>query len=250
MIIQKMHWLFKERYNKLNSNNYRDLGTYQIDEKINDGQLIFLEEHAYQEGSLQDFDMVNNLLVTFPDQPVLSPVSVLNNVYQFNLASLKYPLFKIKRIVANTNCGNVLIADTQIVGHDKLNILLDDYHQQPSKKWKRLLAVLAKSSTSTNQNLYIYSTSGFVINSIQIDYIRKPKEVFYGGYNTIEYLNCLSNGTNCNQYYNVSTPPVNCEIDDRYHSLIVDYAVRETQRILKDNSITLGDNKIAQISNQ
>lgn len=251
MIIQKMHWLFKERYNKLNSNNYRDLSTYQIDEKINDAQIVFLEEHSYQEGSLQDFDMVNNLLVTSPEQPVLSPVTSSNNIYQFNLSSLKYPLFKIKRIVANTNCGNILIADTQIVGHDKLNIMLDDYHQQPSKKWKRLLAVLAKSSSSLNQNLYIYSTQGFVVNSIQIDYIRKPKEVFYGGYNTIEYLNCVSSGsTHCTQFYSAATQPVNCEIDERYHSLIVDYAVREAQRILKDNSITLSENKIAQISNQ
>lgn len=250
MIIQKMHWLFKERYNKLNSNNFRDFSTYQIDEKINDGQLVFLEEHSYQEGSLQDFDMVNNLLVMSPEQPVLLPVSVSNNVYQFNLSALKYPLFKIKRIVANTNCGNILIADTQIVGHDKLNMLLDDYHQQPSKKWKRLLATLGKSSSATNQNLYIYSTTGFIVNSIHVDYIRKPKEVFYGGYNTIEYINCQSSGTNCNRFYNTSTPPVDCEIDERYHSMIVDYAVREAQRILKDNSIQLSENKIAQISNQ
>ncbi len=248
MIIQKMHWLFKERYNKLNSNNYRDLSPYQIDEKINNSQIIFIEEFSYPENTLQDLDMVGNLLVTTPEQPVLLPITVSGNVYQFNLSALKYPLLRIKRIVANTNCGNVLIADTQILGHDKLNIILDDFHQQPSKKWKRLVAVLAKSSTSLTQNLYIYSAPGFVVTSIQIDYIRKPKEVFFGNYNSIEYAQCVaSGGTNCNQYYNLTAPPVDCEIDSRYHDLIVDYAVREAQRILKDNSIQLTEQKIAQI---
>lgn len=243
-----MHWLFKERYNKLNSNNYRDLSSYQIDEKINNGVQIFLEQHAYPETTLQDFDMVGNLIVTAPEQPVLLPITSINNVYQFNLSALKYPLFKIKRIVVNTNCGNVIIPDIEIVGHDKVNTLLTDYHQKPSKKWKRLLAVLAKSSLATNQNLYIYSEAGFTITSIQVDYIRKPKPVFFGKYNTIEYSNCVATGgTNCNAFYNVATAPVDCEIDERYHDLIVDYAVREAQRILKDNSITLSENKIAQI---
>lgn len=248
MIIQKMHWLFKERYNKLNSNNYRDLSPYQIDEKINNSQLIFIEEFSYPENTLQDLDMVGNLLVTSPEQPLLLPITSSNNVYQFDLSALKYPLHRIKRITANTNCGNVLIADTQILGHDKLNLILDDYHQKPSKMWKRLVAVLAKSSVANNQNLYIYSVPGFTVTSIQVDYIRKPREVFFGGYNSIEFAQCTSSGgSNCSQYYNNLTPPVDCEIDSRYHDLIVDYAVREAQRILKDNSIQLTEQKIAQI---
>lgn len=249
MIIQKMHWLFKERYNKLNSNNYRDLSPYQIDEKIYNGMLMFLEEHSYPESTLQDFDMVGNLLVKSPEQPVLTPVTSANNVYQFNLSATKYPLFKPKRIVANTNCGSVVIADTALVGHDKLNSLLNDFHQKPSKKWKRLVATLGKSSTANHQNLYIYSETGFTITSIQVEYIRKPKEVFFGGYNTIEYLDCQATpgSTNCNQFYNESTQPVDCEIDERYHDLIVDYAVREAQRILKDNSIQFTSAKIAEI---
>lgn len=250
MIIQKMHWLFKERYNKLDSNNYRDLTAYQIDEKINNAQLLFLEAHAYSETTLQDYDMVNNLLVTSPEQAAIAPVTVTGQKYEFDLASLKYPLFKLKRIVANTNCGEVTLSQTSIIGHDKLNIVLGDYHQKPSKKWTKLVASFAKASGGSHQNLYIYSEAGFVVNSLSLDYVRKPKEVFFGGYNSIEYLDCVaSQGSNCNQYYNAATPPVDCEVDERYHDLIVDYAVREAQRILKDNSLQFNTAKISEIQN-
>lgn len=235
-----MHWLFRQRFNKNSSNNFKDFTPLEIDEFINNSTYVFIEENAYREDSKR-FDYINNLIVTNPEQPALSPITLTGNKYEINLSALKYPLYKIKNLIVYTNCGNILIADTQIVGHDKINKILDDHHQQPNKKWKRLIAALAKSSSQAHQNLYIYSTTGFTVNSVTIEYVRKPKRVFFGGYDTIEYLTC---DANCNQYYSASTPPVDSEIDERHHDLIIDYAVREAQRTLQNTAINLTENKI------
>lgn len=249
MSVQKLHWLIKQRYNKLDSNHYRDLTPYELDTAINDAtfQLVSKidtpEFQPYQE-------MVANLVITYPQQPLIEPVASDGDVYEFDLNSLAYPYFSFKRAYATTDCG---LTKVELVGQGRLNDVLTDQFSKPSKKWRRLIGTLAKSSASNGYSLYIYSEPGFEIENLSLEYVREPVKVFYGGYDTIEYLECLQNGgttATCSQYYKASDAPVDSEIDETYHTVLADYAVRELSRILKDvPSFQLQTEKVNSITN-
>lgn len=243
MSVLKIVWLFKERYNKNDSNHYRDLTPIQIDQFINNGSFIFLEQNVFPEMHQQKFDMVSNLIVTQPEQPAITPLTSENNVYEFPLSELKYPYLHYKRAYARTNCGTYQV---EIVGQGRLNDILKDEFQRPSKKWRRLIGSFAKNSSDNTKSLYIYSEEGFEVNELLIEYVRQPKEFFSGGYNSIEFIECQrASGENCNQYYNAASPVQDLEIDPDYHTLIVDYAVKEAARVLKDgDALNLKQDKI------
>lgn len=231
MSVQKLHWLVKQRYNKLDSNHYRDLTPLELDEAINDAQFQFLERVVFVE-DMPRFDMVSNLIVSASEQGSITPVNAVGNVYEFDLDALTYPYYHYKRAYADTDCGTTKV---EIVGHGRLSDILTDAMSRPSRKWRRLVGTFAKSSSSDGKSLYVYSEPGWVISSLNIEYVRKPKNVFFGGYDTIEYLECVNTGgSNCAQWYSSASDPQDCEIADDYHTLIADYAVRELSRILKD----------------
>lgn len=233
MSIQKLHWLIKQRFNKLDSNHYRDLTPLEIDEAINDATFLLVSKIDTPE--FQPYiEMVANLVITYPQQPLVEPVASAGDVYEFDLNNLVYPYFSFKRAYANTDCG---LTKVELVSQGRLNDVLADQFSKPSKKWRRLIGTLAKSSQSDGYSLYIYSESGFEIENLALEYVRQPVKVFYGGYDSVEYLECLQNGgttATCSQYYSSTDSPVDSEIDETYHTVLADYAVRELSRILKD----------------
>lgn len=231
MSIQKLHWLVKERYNKLDSNHYRDLTPMELDQAIQDGTFQFIERVALIEDQPR-FDMIANLLIVAPEQGALTPMTSENDVYQFDLDELEYDYYHYKRAYVNTDCGLVKV---ELIGSGRLSDVLLDQFSKPSRKWRRLVGTIAKNSERDSFSLYVYSEPGFTVDSLYLEYIRQPAKVFYGGYDTIEYLECVAAGnSDCSAYYSASSDPVDSDIDETYHTLIADYAVRELSRILKD----------------
>lgn len=248
MTIQEMHYEFKVRANRLDTLHYQDLNPYVIDSLINNAQLFFMEHYGYVsrlpfEALQSRIDMLSNLVIGFPEQPALTPIVIDSNVYEVKLENLIYDYAHLVRMYVDSNCG---VINVKLVPMNNLNRMLRDALQKPSAKWKRLLATLRKTSTSINPSVYVYSEPNLTFNKVMIEYIKKPREVFYGGYNSIKYDVCVQNGgINCNQFYNITTPPVDCEIAETYHSLIVDIAVREFARYTDNpNKTQFLDNKI------
>jgi hypothetical protein len=246
--IQKAHWLFKERYNKTNSNHYRDFSPIQIDQFLTDATHQFIEEFAFPEMHQQRFDMIANLIVTYPEQPELEAFTSSDNVYEFKMSELEYPYLHFKRAFVTTNCG---LTKVEIVGQGRLNDILSDSLQQPSKTWRRLVGTFAKSSDENNISLYVYTVDGFTVDTLRIEYVRKPKTCFFGGYNSLEFKQCVAtNGENCSQYYNTTTPLQDIEINENYLTTIVDIAVKEAARVMRDTgTVQLQMEKINSITN-
>lgn len=251
MNIQEMHYEFKVRANRLDTQHYQDLNPYTIDSLLNNAQMYFMEHYAYVsrlpfESIQSRIDMLSNLVIGYPEQPELNPVLIDSSsvtTYELKLENLKYDYAHLVRAYVNSNCG---VVNIKLIPINNLNRMLTDALQKPSAKWRRLLATIRKTSDDVNPSLYIYSEPSLIVQGVRLEYIKNPKEVFYGGYNSIKYDTCIaSSGINCQQYYNVSTQPVDCEISETYHSLIVDIAVREFTRYTDNiNKLQAIDNKI------
>lgn len=248
MNIQEMHYEFKVRANRLDTQHYQDLPPYSIDSLLNNAQNYFMEHYAYvsllpYEVTQSRIDMLSNLVIGFPEQQPLTPLRVDDNVYEVKFENLTYKYAHLVRAYTNTNCGLVNI---KVVPMNNLDRLLNDKLQKPSFKWKRLLGTIRKASDNTQSSLYIYSDSNMILDKVYIEYIKQPKKVFFGNYNSIDYDLCVANnGNDCNQFYNTGTSPVDCEISETYHSLIVDIAAREFARYTDNpGKLQLTDNKI------
>lgn len=245
MLITEVHSVFKERLNRLSSNYHEDLSPYQIDSHLNDGVYRLLERASRNEASRK----FGNLFASVIQRQSVTPVAVGDTEYSVQLDSLEYPFFDVKRIMATTNCGKSKVI---IEGHGRINDLLTDAFQRPSKKWRRLLATLDEGAASNSRQLTIYSEAGFTITSLDITYVRYPKPVFFGGYDSPSFVQCqASGGTDCNQYDNTSTVARTFDIHANYHSLMIDFAVEETLRSLGlGNEYQLRQMKTAEFVNQ
>lgn len=231
MIISKMHWLFKERFNRGSTNFYPDFTPMQIDQFINDSVDMLIQKHSAREDKQLFFDMLNPLLVT--------DTIKFTEPNFFLLSDLKHPYFYNKRIIANTaDCGAIKVI---IEGHGRLNDILNDAFQKPSNKWRRVIGVFE------NNGVRVYSESP--VQSLTISYYKYPNQVFFGGYDTLEYLDCNKTSSNCSQYYSKTSTPQDCEINPTYHARVVDVAVQEAQRTLGQENISLTVNKVDSIIN-
>ena len=230
MIVSKMHWLFKERFNRGSTNFYPDFTPMQIDQFINDAVEILLQKHSAREDKQLFFDMLNPLLVTETITPTEANF--------FSLSSLTQPYFYNKRIIANTDCGAIKVI---VEGQGRLNDILADAFQKPSNKWRRVIGVFE------NNGIRVYSEG--TTTSLTITYYKYPKQVFFGGYDTLEYLNCIKTSSNCSNFYSRTSAPQDCEIHASYHARVVDVAVQEAQRTLGQENIALTVNKIDSIIN-
>lgn len=248
MILQEIHWEVKLRYNKLDSDHKKDLSPAEIDAVVNNAINYFVEccysGNNYKKYKLgfeviqQRTDMLSNLVVRRPRQPILTHFNVENNVYEYKISQLAYPYIYYLRSNVQTECG---LAEVRIEQHDDLNLVLKDPYRKPSKKWRRLVGSFNEASDGDGDSLYVYTDGEFAsVQGLHMEYLRAPKKVFFGGYDSIEYEVCVLNGgteEECAAIYNTaSSPTVECDISSHYHSFIVDIAVQELARIMEDNN--------------
>lgn len=242
MTIQELHYEIKLAYNKIDSNHKKDLAPAQIDRIINKSQLelvnlIYAGDKTSNmnvggfESTQLATDLISILTVKQPDQPKSTPdnIDLLRNVYEFKFKNLKYPYLDLIRLYLDTDCKNMSIGKIYQSSHDDLSMILTDAMTQPSKQWRRAIASIGKDSTDpTNSSVYIYTGGEFKIYSIDMEYLRQPKKVFFGGYDTLEYLSGDSTG------YQSTDPPVDCEFPNRTQYLLVDIVVKNIAKILSD----------------
>lgn len=230
MIIAKQHQEFKIRANKVDSNHYQDLKPNQIDSFL-DGAALFICNHW---GELFEFnktqfnkDLFGTLLVQWPDQPNLILFRKDGQQYEYILSNLKYPYLHLDRIYVQ--CEHLIVPVSMMVGDEQHKF--NDAYLKPSFKWKRLFGKVGKSSVGSNTSLYIFSDVDLQNKQVRLDYVKYPKKVFFGYYDSVEYLDCQKRQENnlptelCNLYYKKTDSPVNSDLPESAHDLQVDVAV-------------------------
>lgn len=265
MIIREIHWEVKQRYNKLDTNSKKDFTPMELDALIWDAILEYVEiffsgnnAKKYKFGfevTQQRIDMLSSLVVSKPLQSSITPDVITDNKYEFYLSQangqLISPYYHFIRASAATTCG---LVNVKMERHNDLNYVLTDAFRKPSKKWKRLVGVIERSSNPlVESSLYIYSEPGFTIANLDLEYLKYPLRPYFGGYNSIEYNNCVSTGgTDCTINFDNTALPTLARTSDlpaKFHTIIVDIVVQELARRLEDgNRFSLRQDKIQTIT--
>jgi hypothetical protein len=210
MTISELHYAFKVAMDRIDSNSQTDFNKGEIDYLLNEAQLIFLKTRSSTSNSKQKgfeatqkrIDDLSTLLVKYPEQQPLTPVS--NEV---NLSLLTYEYYSLVRIYAEvqyTDC--VKNVQLKFVQHDDLNDVLKDPFNSASQD--AIPYNFGKSSTSSSTSIYLYPTTG-TVNKVYIEYLKLPNKVSFGGYAYVD---------------GVVYPPSTLEFPEHTHLEIVDIA--------------------------
>jgi hypothetical protein len=220
-----MHWLVKERFNKLNSNHYRDLTPMQIDESIRNATNVLIDEVLSNRRGFEKYQQHTNVLSSLIVSNAVLQMTLSTNYhsgYNSYFADLKPDHKYILRLWSRTDCGYFETVYTQ---RHILNKRLDNENTKPSKDWNRALYSIS------NNKIELFLPKDVVMYECFMDYIRKPKDVFFGGYDSLEYVECVrQSNLGCNAFYSQTSLPVDSEIDSNFHDLIIDYTVKELSR--------------------
>lgn len=224
MTIERIHQQIKFRLNKLNSNHKEDLPVEFIDDAINKVMLDYVEifysgnmTKPYKLGfeiTQQRMDMLITLVVP---ETNLTFSAFDAGIYVANLPVL-YRHF-IRGHVIPEECNKKI--PITIVSHNDLDKKLRSINQQPSLKWDRCLGIFK------NNQLFLY-TGTYTLSDVLIEFIRTPINVFYGGYDSLEFI---AGDTTAPQNGDPKIDPI---IPEDYHDLLVDMVVQYLASLIED----------------
>lgn len=162
-------------------------------------------------------DDLRNLIVKFPDQPLLEPDQVSSGLYELPLNQLKYKYLFLLAQSANvidpsTGCEHK--ARMKFIQHDDLEDALYDPFNSPDKNNVLFNFGYANDTAA----IYIY-TGDMVLTSVKVEYLREPRKINLGGY---VYLD------------GETYPRQDCELASHTHNEIVDIAVSLASMAVED----------------
>ena len=256
MNIATMHWEWKLRFNKINSNHKKDFTPQEIDSFINTAsndlfEILYSGNRIKQyklgfEVTQQRRDMLSNFAM--PEECITAKATDnACNVFEIPFTELSQEYAHLTRAFYRYNCVDKQgrpfcdVISVKTEQHDDLNVILLDSFKKPSFKWRRLVGVIrAASGSLTESSLYVYTDNDLDLTDEEIclEYLRCPRKVYlgrydgqfqYDGYDTLEYL---TTGIG-NQ---AGDPPVDSDWPVKYHDLLVDMAVQEAARQLEDGA--------------
>ena len=209
MTIQEMHYDFKRKFNKIDSQNNRNLQIPEIDQLLNEAQEVFIKMVAFPrlqtalgfektQRSTDDIRtiVVPNTALTFADPNATLP----DNYWHF----LKGTCTISKNVCPDNKTARLVQRQ-----HD------DDFEKSPfdksSYEWRIVNGVFDANG------IQVFTDGTFSISAVTITYLRRPLFMHY------------ADGFSGNQYTlpgsTVLTGTQDCELPEQTHREIVDLAV-------------------------
>lgn len=215
MDIQSLHYEFKLKMNRVDTQVDMDFNPLEIDWFLNKAQLTFIKQRFNElsnpknkgfENTTPRIHNLSTLVVKYPLQPYIIPTS-LDGVLEVDFSTLEYPLLYLVNAYTNVlsnNCTNrVSLRFTQ---HDDINSTFLDPFNGPSLEF--IPFNMGQSSTGNAQSMYIYPGS-LDVKKVALEYIRTPALVSLGNYILLD---------------GITYPPQTLELPEHTHTEVVDLA--------------------------
>lgn len=218
MTIADMHYDFKKKLNKVDSQQNRNLLVPEIDWALNEAQELFIKwiaeprtrSHFGVEKSQRTIDDIRTLVksesITITDNKVVLPID-----YMFYL--------KAEVLMNKTTCGDRK-ARLVIRQHN------DKFEESPfdcsSYEWKVVNGLF------TDGNIQLFDDGSFTNTSIELSYIKKPKYIHNAkafGTGIYRLPSGVVLGRDKDNAQDTNPETVDCELPEHTHREIVDIAV-------------------------
>ena len=202
---------FKQRLNKLASNDYDNIECWQIVESFNKAQIEWIRRqlrgsNMFQDGDEQSGRRIDDLQILLKDDPL--DISNAGIYYQTtNILPEDYLEYKRIDVMAFTECCTDKRPMTvYLAEEDNRSQLLRDEHKKPNFEWAETFSTLIYNRAR------IFTNDEFELCEARLTYYRFP---IY-----IEIEGCID------PYTSVGSPVnIECEFKDDIVELLIDEAV-------------------------
>jgi hypothetical protein len=237
MNAREMHYDFKQKLNKIDSQKYRNLYVPEIDWKLNEAQDVFVKmiaepRYAKLIGFESSQRTIEDIITIVEDQNQTSGTCITPTIYDTNryLATIPDDYWfhvRSKVIASKGSCTNVLL-DTHQRQHDDLHERSP--FDRSSFEWRYI-------NMEYNSDGFVLFTDGtFQVNKFCLSYIRFPRFI----HNAQDY----QGGTYTSLSGQVLTGSQSCELPPKTHREIVDIAVLITTGDLQIPDYAIKANKL------
>ena len=236
MTVQEMHYDFKMKLNKIDSEQYRNLRVPEIDWLLNEAQEFFIKSVAFPrvpnhlgfETSQRTIDDIRTIVVDnkqlekdLINSEDRQKVFVLPTDYMFYISA--------KVTVSKTQCGLKEVR-LLIKQHD------DKFEESPfdnsSFEWGDI------NATFDSKGLRVYSDGTFDVENVKLNYIKEPAYIHNASdFKPEGQYKSLKTGLNL-------TGRQNCELPNQTHREIVDIAVMLASSNLDMQNIQIKQGKL------
>lgn len=236
MTSRAMNYDFKQKLNKIDSQQYRDLLVPEIDWKLNEAQEVLIKMIAIPreiqipgfESTQRTIDDIRTIVVNQKPNEYLTPTVFDPNSYIFELPS-NYWLYVRSRAFATKgiNCVDQKMKVVEIQHDDEDDLSPFD---RSSFEWR------VTNARFNAEGLRLFTDGTFSITKLGLDYIRKPRMI----HNAQDYID----GTYETPDGIALTESQDCELPESLHREIVDLAVLITAGDLSLPDYQLKANKL------
>ena len=212
--VKAMHYDFKQKLNKIDSQQYRNLRVPEIDWKINEGLYVFIKRIAQPrtstatgfESDTRSIDDIRTLVernkqidVTDVENAENVVAGILPDDYMFRVGS--------RCLAEKDSCIAEITANIQKHTRDFQN----DMFGNSSFEWREVNGLFVGNT------IQLFTDGTFSITKLLLDYIRKPKYI-HSAEDAVGGKYKLLDGTELTGFQN-------CELPEIVHGDIVDLAV-------------------------
>jgi hypothetical protein len=221
--VKYIHHQFKLKMNKLDTGSNYDIPPAFIDtilfEALNEYIEIFYSGNTKQyqlgfEVTQQRIDMLKDFVVAYPDIVPIIPISSVNygnfklQKFDFTPFAQKYKHF-LKAEGKDSICSSIIPVTIEQLNN--IDFALQGKFTKPSTKWKRVLGNIVKNS------LFTYAENN--ITELYLTYLKTPIKPFFGGYDSLEYLQGDLTAPNN------ASPQINTELSIDYAHILVNIMI-------------------------
>ena len=233
MTIQEMHYDFKQKFNKIDSEQNRNLKVPEIDWKLNEAQEIFIKliaeprvnNHLGFETSQRTIDDIRTIVI---NSYKLQPHKIDDNTYYVDLP--KDYMFYISSNI-NITKGNCGIRKAVCIVRQQEDLFEQSPFHKSSYEWKEV------NITFYNKGIKIYTDGVFIPTEFLLNYIKKPAYI----HNAQDFLPMAKYKLPSGE---LLTNRQDCELPNHTHREIVDIAVMIASGDINSSEY---QNKIAKI---
>lgn len=235
MNARAMHYDFKQKLNRIDSQKFRNLKVPEIDWKLNEAQEVFVKiiaqprlskEYGF-EVNTRTINDIRTIVVDHKPVDYITPIVFDTSSFTITLPTEYWFLSKAVVLATKGNCTNVKLRTNEIQHDDEDDLSPFD---RSSFEWRVVNIRFNK------EGLRLFTDSTFVINKVGLEYLKKPRAIW----NAQDAENGNYNDMNGNNL----TGEQSSELPEGVHREIVDLAVLITAGDLSLPDYQLKYNKL------
>jgi hypothetical protein len=208
MTIREMHFDFKKKFNKIDSQKNRNLLVPEIDWTLNEAEELFIKTIAIPrvknvlgfETSQRSIDDIRSIVKTSPFAPISNSLQPIPTDYRYYVRGRA----KLKK-------GTCPMKEATILIQEYGNLFEESPFHKSSFEWGEVNGVF------NSNGLQLFTDGTFSIDQVSLTYIRKT--------NYMHNAQDFGTGSYNHPSGVTLTGSVNCELPDHTHREIVDIAV-------------------------